>query len=1311
MELSESDEIHVEGAEDFDQVGQGEAVANQVKSTRANITLRDPDAVKAIQNSWELRRRNAGRSIKSRFLTTAQPGQEQGGPFGQPGILFWNNLLNEAEQEARRAGVEQVRRFLLSLPRIGDEFRAFLNQTDTDQLFNEVIAPLRFETGADDIAGIEAKIRDRLVLLGEQFQVPATDAEKALDPILLAIWRVATTESDRRLNRALLLRTFEKATQITVSRTLVLDQSRLARIEDVLTRLALTEAGALPVVMQHALANAPPLIPRYLERAALQEQISQVLDASGVAVLTGSRQNGKTMTALGVPSRSGRPWLWLDLSTRSEAAAIDLIRNATGELSGREDYGGVILDALPRSDEAPVAMGFALSSLRSTIRSVGGRLIITTYHELPIALRQAADLSDEAFVPIPPLTEAEVLHFLLQEGCPPEDADTWARILWLSTGGEPALVHARIAALQAAEFRAPLVEDILGRTPEVNAIRRDMRRIATETLSPDTLELLARLSLGGHIFDRELVFRIAAAEPALELPGVAIDRLAGPWLQDIGGERYRLSPLLFSLGVDVHGEPWAQNMHGTIGRAMLDVATLTTSTAAEALFHGCMATDERVITAVLSAMFSADPDAWDSFASSADFFRSMWVGEATRPEAFSTRARSLIRLAQIRIAIVKRGVVSEAIMDAFEEEFPRESPDAEIRQTRFLGFSEILTRSRRALEIDSAVDYAAEWATLAEEFVPESMARDAYGALQGDRAGIDPLAAIGFLLLAAVTTPKSLNQFIDSLERREPGFAQRMLAHAAHDRTLAHGFVQQIWLPFVRANATDFSEVLTAMRRAFEYMATLELPVLADVFGEAVVRVMIDFSKETTGALREAEAMLARLPEVFMPDLRAAQAQAALASDDPSRALAIWAEVLPAREWDGVELTPAGDYRRAATVEIQRGNHIEGARWLEEAANRLDPETNLLWKIAFGIDASFAYWQGTDIARSLTALKDTVDLLVRLEVDPSDMRQFMVLKRIGHTLMCMAHLGQLGEGFEMPIPAMSSNFDTDIPDGLPVPPPTPIDAIIAHAVRFEYLLGGDGEIGAAYEPGLLRTNIHMVRVYAAATAIFRAASAGATRGVVRLIVDFDSAMADFSESLGSSAAPSSRPFGPPIIQWMLILCSIVTGLNGVLTGEVLMGWREEASQTGVLDTLRTVFDALDGLFGDGSIDSTAAMQGAHGDSQLQTLGAVRYAATKQVSIEGWLRIHALLAGFLLPYPEHQLTGAFFIRLVEDRWRRNALQRFALSNPRVTAPALEAAVALPGRPWQRIRAILRAAEYAAATSLPQSVRGPLDDIGA
>jgi hypothetical protein len=158
-------------------------------------------------------------------------------------------------------------------------------------------------------------------------------------------------------------------------------------------------------------------------------------------------------------------------------------------------------------------------------------------------------LDGEAIIRVPYLTEEDVADMVKAAGGNPHK---WARSIHAFAGGHPQLVDARVAGLEQRgwnekEILANIVpfKDLPN---DVEDERKAVRGRLLEELQPNATELLLRLSLLHGNFDRSMA--LVAADTPIAVPhgGLVFDFLVGPWIEQVGPDRYRLSPLLKDSG-------------------------------------------------------------------------------------------------------------------------------------------------------------------------------------------------------------------------------------------------------------------------------------------------------------------------------------------------------------------------------------------------------------------------------------------------------------------------------------------------------------------------------------------------------------------------------------------------------------------------------------------------------------------------------------------------------------------------------------------------------------------------------------------
>ncbi|MDE0086155.1 MAG: hypothetical protein OXU23_10615, partial [Candidatus Poribacteria bacterium] len=212
LELADDDILYLEGAEDFDKVSGDDATATQVKHTQHKITLRSQEVNDAINNFWELRTNNPGRRVKFRFLTRSKIGKEQGKPFGNghAGLEVWSRC------SGNEAAITKISDFLQTEGKISDEVNNFLQKATPQEIYDQLIKPIAWETGSKPASYVEESISEKLVHHGDRHGISPSDAKKVVDHLLKEALTVATKKENRILTKARFLEIFEEQTTVRV---------------------------------------------------------------------------------------------------------------------------------------------------------------------------------------------------------------------------------------------------------------------------------------------------------------------------------------------------------------------------------------------------------------------------------------------------------------------------------------------------------------------------------------------------------------------------------------------------------------------------------------------------------------------------------------------------------------------------------------------------------------------------------------------------------------------------------------------------------------------------------------------------------------------------------------------------------------------------------------------------------------------------------------------------------------------------------------------------------------------------------------
>ena len=155
LDLAEDETLYLEGAEDFDRVSDEIATVAQVKDTQRKITLRSQEVNDAINQYWKLQANHPDLSMKFRFLTRSKIGKEQGNPFGegQAGLHLWSHCSDD------ETAIKKISKFLQNEGKISEAVDDFLKQAEPQEIYEQLIEPIAWETDSREASFVEKSIR------------------------------------------------------------------------------------------------------------------------------------------------------------------------------------------------------------------------------------------------------------------------------------------------------------------------------------------------------------------------------------------------------------------------------------------------------------------------------------------------------------------------------------------------------------------------------------------------------------------------------------------------------------------------------------------------------------------------------------------------------------------------------------------------------------------------------------------------------------------------------------------------------------------------------------------------------------------------------------------------------------------------------------------------------------------------------------------------------------------------------------------------------------------------------------------------
>lgn len=630
--LGDDEALLLEVAEDYAVMAAEALTTIQVKDTPSKrVSLNSKSVIDALNHHWSLKALNSGIRVRMVYLTTSDVAAESPAiPGGVgPGLSAWRAAASDVAVAAR------LQAHLVSVSGLDEAFRQWIAEASVEIFQRDLVRRVRWDCGQPDLRALDGLLSDKLVKMGDRLSVPPMESRRARHSILHAVLLSASDPTDRILTRARLLETFAGAVTVTVPFA---------------TLQALIAARPIPAPIPPSLffeVGAIPASEATVERLDLAGDVETAVAKVHPVWLHGPSGTGKTTAAVAQGRKSNRAWRLTELRGLSGEALAERLRVARAVAEDPET-GGLILDDFPADRLRDHRLILAL--LAGDLDGNDASLVITSDRPPELAV---TDQIGQVFEPVlvSNLTEDEVSACVVRASGDPE---VWTRVVWLSTGGHPQLVAARVAGLKRRRW--PLDETMQGlladeAAAEVDDARRAVRVRLMRELEPDLRRLLYRLSvpLGG--FDRALAMSVAAADPALGMPGEAFDFLIGPWLETSRKDRYRVSPLVSDSGAQTFSKTEVTAIHSAICRDLAARRPLQGDYLSQMLISGLLAQDAKALQLVVLGVIGAREEDYPALAFALDhlalFATDRWLLE------WDHDLSARLRLAQLKVAVIK----------------------------------------------------------------------------------------------------------------------------------------------------------------------------------------------------------------------------------------------------------------------------------------------------------------------------------------------------------------------------------------------------------------------------------------------------------------------------------------------------------------------------------------------------------------------------------------------------------------------------------------------------------------------------------
>jgi hypothetical protein len=333
FDLRPTEQLFVEGAEDFDVIGGETAHAVQIKAGEEVISLGRADAREALNNFWTLRSAAPHQQIYFRFLTRSQFGVERGHPFGSgvAGLDLWMKArLSDSE-------VLLIRDFLVVQNTLLEPFQQWLTAATPAELRTELLGRISWEKGSETVDVIERVVQAKLAGFAEErgAPLPATTTKRIATALFDEIWKVLRKAGTRSLDRLRLEELWEEGTRVSVPQS---------GLDSLLQGAAANQRKGRRIFTEQFQRGAPPAPSVLAIRSSVVAEAHSVLTASGFLNLHGSALAGKTTLSKLIIKNDSDEWVWWSASRRQPSDAAGSLRELRRYVVMSADIRAVVVD-------------------------------------------------------------------------------------------------------------------------------------------------------------------------------------------------------------------------------------------------------------------------------------------------------------------------------------------------------------------------------------------------------------------------------------------------------------------------------------------------------------------------------------------------------------------------------------------------------------------------------------------------------------------------------------------------------------------------------------------------------------------------------------------------------------------------------------------------------------------------------------------------------------------------------------------------------------------------------------------------------
>ena len=1005
LDLAEGEILYLEGVEDFDILSDDTATVVQVKDTQRNITLKSQEVLKAINHYWESRTNHPNLIMRFRFITRSKIGKEQGNPFGndQQGLRSWNRCSGDEEIITKISG------FLQTQETISDEVKDFLKQSVPQQIYEQLIEPITWETGSSDSNSVKKYMSDKLVNHGNKLGLLPSDISKVLNALLNEAFAVATHRENRELTKARFFEIFEAETTQRVSTQHLRHlqrQATLAAELDTVSAALVGDSSDITIQSQSPIQDAiPPLYPDVIERTNLLTSIQTKLQSEGITIIQGGTGKGKTTLANLIANDIKGAWSWHNFTNKDSSQILQTLQQLFITISNESSQVNVVLDDLSLQPQQLRMYKEELSTLVYKVMERGAKLLITSQYKPRSNLLRSLGLSSSVVINVPNFTISEIKQFAQQLGCPEEDAKTWAELFQFPTRRHPGLVHALLTHLREKDWEQQDVIKSILQTPQEVIEEHEAARQLLMDLPEDRREFLYRLSMLTE-FRKDYALNIGEIPKPIRYTGDVFSQLVGPWIDQVSENYYIISPLLKDAAKEVWSESQINKLHAQIANAILNTKSLTSIEARAVFLHSMIGRNREGLVAVIWSLINASQDDWEIVSKEFSFLIPMKIDLPEKLYLGDAFVKYLMRFLQYRIAVKSKPEFAPEVLDVWDKETKLQQQSQEYQLLRRMLATEALRYNQVLLPAEKMVNYLKEVVDItSNDKEIQEIDDDSIAQLEENKSdNFNYLSNLFRLIWMRQPFHNSfLSTLIDTLDEFQPKIRALLLANFEDHSIEPQLLIDGVWLSEAQLDSPDWTRCLQVFDKVIERTIAWGYPHIAaaSARGKAIIHdEKLNNSDTAHKVLQDIASKVGALPVI-----EEAQAVVYLHQEHYRKALNIYERILP--EWtppsEQLDIGPLEEYRQAAICAASLGDWEKAATFLEDGAKRTQKIESTERYIGLYADAGFAHFKAGNMVESIKLLNLALQKFETLPQDNTDVNYFTLKKRLACSIGWIAY--------------------------------------------------------------------------------------------------------------------------------------------------------------------------------------------------------------------------------------------------------------------------------------------------------------------